>query len=97
VVACTMLGGSITKIDPENVEGLVGYMVRLALHQPVTMGMLLRAADITKGAVGFLPGVARNYSVGMSSRASNARGSISLSTPIRLACCNITTPRIFSG
>jgi hypothetical protein len=44
VVACTMLGGSITKIDPENVEGLVGYMVRLALHQPVTMGMLLREA-----------------------------------------------------
>jgi hypothetical protein len=44
VVACTMLGGSTTKIDPEEVEGLVGYMVRLALHEPTTMGMLLRAA-----------------------------------------------------
>jgi hypothetical protein len=44
VVACTMLGGSTTKVDSETVEGLVGYMVRLALHQPTTMGMLLRAA-----------------------------------------------------
>jgi hypothetical protein len=32
-----MLGGSTTKIDPEEVEGLVGYMVRLALHEPTTI------------------------------------------------------------
>jgi hypothetical protein len=88
VVACTMLGGSITKINPETVDGLVGYMVRLALYQPVTMGMLLRAADITKAAVGFLPGVARNYSVGMSSRASNAWGGTS--GPARPKSCGTT-------
>jgi hypothetical protein len=44
VTACTMLGGSTKKIDPEEVDGLVGYMVRLAVHEPSTMGMLLRAA-----------------------------------------------------
>jgi hypothetical protein len=39
-----MVGASIKKVDPEDVEGLVGYMVQLAIRQPITMGMLLRAA-----------------------------------------------------
>jgi hypothetical protein len=51
VVACTMVAGK-KKFDYTKVEGLTGYMARLAVDFPGHMAMLLRAAlPLTRAAI----------------------------------------------